>query len=334
MGEDAGQGVVNHKGQVFSGASGSEVYPGLYVADGAVIPTSLAVNPLLTISAVSERNMSLLAADRGWLIDYSLPSAPRKPVPAPTLGVQFTETMKGYFSRDFTQPQGTDLKVYEAAAKSGEAHNSPIEFTLTITAGDLDRLINQPGHAATLVGTVDAPALSPHPLTASNGVFNLFEQYEQQVGVRHMNYDMKLTAEDGRDYYFSAFKSVPEDHGLLNIWPDTSTLYVTLFQGTDKTGPVIGSGVMHIEPADFAKQMTTMKVLLQPGCAATAQAPAGCTGANRAFLRNRRPGAITPDPLPGWPQGPGDAGTRPGGGVEHFLHRYHPDQPAGVSVQA
>jgi len=261
MGEDAGQGVVNHKGQVFSGASGSEVYPGLYVADGAVIPTSLAVNPLLTISAVSERNMSLLAADRGWLIDYSLPSAPRKPVPAPTLGVQFTETMKGYFSRDFTQPQGTDLKVYEAAAKSGEAHNSPIEFTLTITAGDLDRLINQPGHAATLVGTVDAPALSPHPLTASNGVFNLFEQYEQQVGVRHMNYDMKLTAEDGRDYYFSAFKSVPEDHGLLNIWPDTSTLYVTLYQGTDKTGPVIGSGVMHIEPADFAKQMTTMKVL-------------------------------------------------------------------------
>uniref|UniRef100_UPI003F9BDA11 alpha/beta fold hydrolase n=2 Tax=Pseudomonas TaxID=286 RepID=UPI003F9BDA11 len=79
--------------------------------------------------------------------------------------------------------------------------------------------------------------------------------------VRHMNYDMKLTAEDGRDYYFSAFKTVPEDNGVLNIWPDTSTLYVTLYQGPDKTGAVIGSGVMHIKPADFAKQMTTMKVL-------------------------------------------------------------------------
>ncbi|WP_035058448.1 alpha/beta fold hydrolase [Andreprevotia chitinilytica] len=261
MGEGAGQGVVNHKGQVFSGKAGSDVYSGLYVTDGSVIPTSLAVNPLLTISAVSERAMALLAEDRGWQIDYTLPSAPRKS-PAPTKpGIEFTETMKGFFSTAHRQAQGTDLAVYEAAYWAGEDAGSSMGFTVTVASDDVEQLIANPQHPATIVGTLNAPALSPQPLTVSNGVFNLFEEYPEQVGVRHMNYNMKLTAEDGSDYFFSAFKSVPSNHSVLQVWSDTSTLYVTVYRGTDNSGPVVGSGVLHIAPADFAKQMTTMKVL-------------------------------------------------------------------------
>ncbi|MEF3062559.1 GMC oxidoreductase [Ralstonia solanacearum] len=261
MGEDAAQGVVNHKGQVFSGASGGDVHPGLYVTDGSVIPTSLAVNPLLTISAVSERTVALLAQDRGWQIDYTLPSAPRKPARPIKPGIEFTETMKGYFSRAHRQAQGTDPAAYEAASQAGKDAGSTMGFTVTVRSDDLDALITDPQHPATIVGTLNAPALSPQPLTVSHGVFNLFEDYPEQVGVRHMNYNMRLTAEDGQDYFFSAFKSVPSDHSVLRVWADTSTLYVTVYLGTDNTGPVVGSGVLHIEPADFARQMTTMKVL-------------------------------------------------------------------------
>ena len=77
MADSADGGVVNHKGQVFSAAAGGEVYGGLYVSDGSVIPRSLGCNPLLTISAITERAVALIAADRGWTIDYALPSRPR-----------------------------------------------------------------------------------------------------------------------------------------------------------------------------------------------------------------------------------------------------------------
>ena len=73
MADQADVGTVNHKGQVYSNASGSAVYRSLYVMDGAVIPRSLGVNPLFTISALAERSCDLLARDQGWTVNYTLP---------------------------------------------------------------------------------------------------------------------------------------------------------------------------------------------------------------------------------------------------------------------
>ncbi|MEZ4361367.1 MAG: GMC family oxidoreductase [Kofleriaceae bacterium] len=79
MGEDAEHGVVNDRGQVFSGATGAAVHPGLYVVDGSILPTAAGVNPLLTISALAERAMSLLIAERGWSESAEAASAEAAP---------------------------------------------------------------------------------------------------------------------------------------------------------------------------------------------------------------------------------------------------------------
>lgn len=64
MGETAETGVVAHDGRVFDPSQGpTGVHEGLYVCDGAAIPTSVGVSPLLTISGLAERAM-MLAADR------------------------------------------------------------------------------------------------------------------------------------------------------------------------------------------------------------------------------------------------------------------------------
>ncbi len=255
MAEDASTGVVNHKGQVFSGPAGAGVHDGLYVCDGSVIPRSLGVNPLLTISAVAERTCALLAADRGWHIDYTFHPPPPRPATPLKTGMRFTETMRGFFSRQETQD-------FQAGETRGRQDSSPFEFTLTIVSDDLEEMLANPGHHARMAGTATAPALSPLPLTVSHGTFQLLARDPSQVNARLMLYRMTLTSEDGQSFEFEGFKAVKADKpaNLLEIWPDTSTLFITL----SSAGAVIGKGILHILPADFLRQMTTMVVTNAP----------------------------------------------------------------------
>jgi cholesterol oxidase len=72
MADDPAYGVVNDKGQVFDGCGGGDVdyqtraprvHAGLYVIDGAILPTSIACNPLLTISALAERASDIMISE-------------------------------------------------------------------------------------------------------------------------------------------------------------------------------------------------------------------------------------------------------------------------------
>ncbi len=259
MGDNAESGVVNHLGQVFRGEFGDGIHEGLYVADGSIIPTSLGVNPLLTICALAERNAELLAQNRDWEIDYLKPT-PKLP-PRPTMtGILFTERMAGRVATGGRIPN--DYRAARAAA------NSDMSFVFTIIVDDLEAFLDNPYREAALIGTVSIPALCDEPIQVSQGTFNLLVPNPDVVGTVDMRYRAKLTCLDGRTYLLKGRKDIRDDRGL-DMWDDTTTLYTDILEG-DKAdngdngdkgeGRLVARGVLTIGVEDFTRQLRSIRV--------------------------------------------------------------------------
>ena len=83
MSEHADLGVCNSYGQVFG-------YPGLYVADGAVMPGAVGPNPSLTIAALADRMCDRIGSEglvRAGVASTTFVSGAAKPMPDETSAV-------------------------------------------------------------------------------------------------------------------------------------------------------------------------------------------------------------------------------------------------------
>jgi cholesterol oxidase len=253
MADDAAHGVVDQAGRVFSGTDGNAVHDGLYVMDGAVMPLSLGVNPLLTISALAERNCAQLAGSRGWKIDYDAQGNTAPPLP-PRIGLRFTETMKGTYHVGDAKPDGQTDDATEG---------TPISFTVTVVSDDLADMLSNRQHEARMIGTLTCNALSSQPMTVSDGIFNLFVVDETNVERRNMNYRMTLDTVEGKHFYLTGQKIITHT-SLLELWTQTNTLYATIRASAADDAPVIGHATLVITPENFLKQQRTIEVTNAP----------------------------------------------------------------------
>ncbi|MES3015771.1 MAG: GMC oxidoreductase, partial [Pseudomonadota bacterium] len=135
MGDHAAHGVVDDLGRVFDAAAASptQTHAGLVVLDGAIVPTSLGINPGLTIAALAQRAVSaLLASDVDWAAappervagvvenpsDRGVlprpifrPVAPTPPLPEPTT-VQVVERLCGVVHLRGHGPRFVELTLH------------------------------------------------------------------------------------------------------------------------------------------------------------------------------------------------------------------------------
>lgn len=98
MADSPAEGVCDAEGRVYTGEASKAVHDGLLICDGSIIPTSLGVNPLLTISALTERAMTNLIARNGWSEDKSQnpvrPARPGTPLPAGPADIDWVRLSK------------------------------------------------------------------------------------------------------------------------------------------------------------------------------------------------------------------------------------------------
>ena len=227
------------------------------------MPRSLGVNPLLTISALGERCCALIAQDHGWTIGYQLPSKPKaKAVPA-VRGIEFSEKMAGHLSKTLINPgqiHAIPRDEYLASESDGKEKHGDFAFVLTIVGHDLERYVTDENYQATAAGWVEAPFLSPEPLTCTDGRFTVFIANPARPETKQMRYSFKMAAADGRTYRLEGFKIIHHD-APLDLMTDTTTLFTTVWEVTATKELKLAQGVLHVHPDDFAKQMTTIKAV-------------------------------------------------------------------------
>ena len=164
-------------------------------------------------------------------------------------GVEFTERMVGFIS----DRANAD---YRAAETVGRTFNTRFAFTVHVRIGDIDRFILDPGHQGTLTGTAIAPMLSPEPLDISEGVFRLMRKSDAAIETRLFEYQMRLTARDGRSYTFRGQKNVHDDLRPGDMLADMTTLFVDIAENGGQSKSA--RGILVIEPADFSRQMRSL----------------------------------------------------------------------------
>ena len=177
---------------------------------------------------------------------------------------------------------------------AGAGVEGPISFRLTIVVEDMDAFLADPSHEAVAFGAVRCAALGgDRPVV--DGRFKLMEP--APGGQKRMRYRLPFVGPDGEPLVLAGVKYLVPGHDL---WTDTTTLYTRILgAGEGAVRPVLASGVMRLDAADFVKELATFRSAKTGALAGFGKLFLGALwevyGASLFLLR---PPTSTPTPIP------------------------------------
>jgi hypothetical protein len=124
----------------------------------------------------------------------------------------------------------------------------------TIDIQDLDRFLVDANHPGSITGRIDFAPLGLN-LPSTKGVFNLFSP-TGDPSTKYMVYELGFES-GGKSYYMAGHKDVRKT-SIMDLWGATTTLYTTLHDGNDSSGPVVGAGMLTLGLADLMAMIPTM----------------------------------------------------------------------------
>jgi cholesterol oxidase len=188
---------------------------------------------------------------------------------AQMIGISFREVMSGGFVLGETDPA--------AGEKRGHAEGSEMTMHAAIDIQDIDRFIAEAEHPGALTGTLDFTPFGDG-LAATSGIFNLFNPTDDPK-LKLMVYEMGFQ-HGGKSYYLAGQKNVRQDP-IFDLWKATTTLYSKLHEGTDKSGPVVGAGILSLGVRQLIQLLSTVKA---PGATSFTETSEAVAKFGRFFL--------------------------------------------------
>jgi cholesterol oxidase len=161
-------------------------------------------------------------------------------------GITFRETMSGPFALGEQEPR--------AGERAGKVAGTTLTMHAAVEIRDLSRFIADPTHPGSITGRIDFAPLGIG-ISAPFGLFNLFSPTgnpRRKLMMYELGFDVS-----GKSYYVAGHKEVQDDPGF-DLWRDTTTLYTRLHEGRDASGPILGSGVLRLGPADLMRLIATV----------------------------------------------------------------------------